>query len=109
MNMTIAINANNSKFNAHFEARAIIQHHTCSVMNCGNYNPMNEDELYDFMLEECAYILTENFLDGRFTPMEYNAIRNELAQIIFELFNPEYKRSSYANYNDGRGIIDDNN
>ena len=49
--------------------------------------PKNERELYDIMLECCSYQLLNDFVDKKFTPMEFNAIRNEIADILHNAFN----------------------
>ena len=76
----------NKNIDINWEARKIIMAHTEGVMNCGCYEPKSNDELCQFMLHECAYILTEEFLEGKYTPMQYNAIRNEVAKILNGIF-----------------------
>lgn len=70
----------------HTTARSIIQEHTAGYMSAANYIPEDAHELWETMINECSYILTEDFLDGKYTPMEYNAIRNELANTINGIF-----------------------
>ena len=69
-------------------ARRIISKHTEATMNCTEYHPENNRELYDIMVGGCAFILTEKFLNGELTPMEYNDVRNELADMLWKLFEP---------------------
>lgn len=76
------------KLNIHQEARRIIKDHTEGFMNGTQYKPDDEDELWETMLSECAFILTEDFLDGKYTPMQYNDIRNEVAEILTNIFTP---------------------
>ena len=38
------------------------------------------------MYSECAFILTEDLLEGKLTPMQYATVRNELGLIIWDLF-----------------------
>lgn len=77
------------KKDINFEARMIIADHTEGMMSCtSSYEPESHMEFWEYMLSECAFILSEKFLDGNYTPMEYNAIRNELAKIINAIFNP---------------------
>lgn len=40
-------------------ARLIISKHPEATMRCTEYHPKNNRELYDIMVEECAFILTE--------------------------------------------------
>lgn len=76
------------KKDINWEARKIIARHTEGVMSCGSPEFESNMELWEFMLSECAFILTEDFLQGKFTPMEYNAIRNEIANILNAIFAP---------------------
>lgn len=58
----------------------VIHEHIASMMHCtGSYEPKDEDELKDFMIDECAQILMDNFKKGEYTPLEFNDIRNALA------------------------------
>ena len=38
------------------------------------------------MTNECAYILTDRLLKKEITLMEYNAIRNELASLLWSIY-----------------------
>lgn len=82
------------------EARRIIKEHTEGFMNGTQYKPEDEDELWETMLSECAFILTEDFLDGKYTPMQYNDIRNEVAEILTRIFTP-------ASYEDMKKSLED--
>ena len=70
-----------------YEARSIIHQHTNAFMSAANYEPESEVELLECMLSECAFILTEDFIKGKYKPMEYNAIRNEIAKILNGIFS----------------------
>lgn len=70
------------------EARNIIIEFTDNIIRSAHYDADNNEELYEFMTEGCAGILTDNFMNGKCSPMEYNAIRNELAKILWDLFEP---------------------
>lgn len=72
--------------NPKFEARNIIAEHTGAYMQSTESRPENNQELYEDMVEGCAFVLTEWFIDGKYTPMEYNAIRNELGKVLWDLF-----------------------
>jgi hypothetical protein len=76
----------NKYIDIHDEAIRIISKHTAGVMSCADYKPENNDELMEFMIDECAYILTKDFLDGKYTPMQYNDIRNEISKTLWKLF-----------------------
>lgn len=69
------------------QAEQIIQEHVHAMMcSTSDYDPKDEDELKDFMLSECAFILTRKLLEGEFTPMEYNAVRNAVTMLIHGFF-----------------------
>lgn len=69
------------------QAEQIIQEHIHAMMcSTSSYDPKDEDELKDFMLSECAYILSRKLLEGEYTPMEYNAVRNAVTALIYGVF-----------------------
>ena len=70
------------------EARKIVADHTEGVMSCGSPEFEDNMELWEFMLSECAFIISEKFLEGKYNPMEYNAVRNKVAYILNKIFNP---------------------
>lgn len=72
--------------NYSLEARNIICNRTEAFIFGHNLECDNNQALYDIMVEECAFILTEKLLDGTYTPMQYNAIRNELAKMLWNVF-----------------------
>lgn len=78
-------------FDANNEAKKIMREHVCAYMSsvCAKYD--SNREMMDDMYEECAFILTEYLLEGKYTPMEYNAIRNELGEMIWKIFEPHVK------------------
>lgn len=82
---------------ASFEAVKIIEQHTQDYMRGASFVPTSAEDLYDKMTEECSHILTTNFLNGRYNPMEYNAIRNEIAKILWNLFRDHMGKSTEAN------------
>lgn len=76
----------NKHIDISWEASKIIMDHTGAFMSGVECNPENEAELYDIMVEECAYLLTTKLLSHEYTPMEYNAIRNELGKQLADVF-----------------------
>lgn len=76
------------------EAEQILHEHTCAVMNCATVEFDNNEDMLAFTIDECGYILTNYLLQGKYTPMQYNAIRNELAQIIWNIFEPHIKQET---------------
>lgn len=73
-------------FDPEWEARDILMKHSEAVMMCGKFDPNGNEELYDFTMSECAYILVTNFIKGKYNQMEFNAVRNELGKLINKLF-----------------------
>lgn len=67
-------------------ARSIVRKHTTFVMTHCESHPESTQELYRDMLEGCASILTEKFLNGELTPMEYNDTSNELYNLLWKVF-----------------------
>ena len=77
----------NHFFDTHLEAIEIISEHTKDYMQSANYTPNDVDELYNTMVEECSRYLTIDFVVGKkYTPMQYNALRNEIALILWDAF-----------------------
>lgn len=67
-------------------ARRIVHEHTEAMMKSIELTTDNYDDLYENMVEGCAFILSEKLLDGKITPMEYNDIRNELCNTLWSIF-----------------------
>jgi hypothetical protein len=74
------------------EAKKILYEHTSAVMHCATMEFESNEAMLDCMIEECGFILTEALLEGKYTPMQYNAIRNELASILWGIFEPHIKK-----------------
>ena len=72
--------------NYNLEARNIICKHTEAIILGASVEYNSNQDLYDFTVEQCAFILTEKLLDGTYTPMQYNAVRNELAKMLWNVF-----------------------
>lgn len=72
--------------NYNLEARNIICKRTEAFIFGINFECDDNQALYNLMVEECAFILTEKLLDGTYTPMQYNAVRNELAKMLWNVF-----------------------
>jgi hypothetical protein len=71
-----------------YEAQSILYAHCEGVMSCATIEFENNRDMLEFMTQECAYILTERLLEGKYTPMQYNAIRNELSALLWGIFEP---------------------
>lgn len=74
--------------NCHHIAVKIIAEHTEAAMSSVKFEPKNNRELYEFMREECAFLLTQRLFDEELTPMEYNEVRNILADALWRIFKP---------------------
>ena len=72
--------------NIDLEARRIISEHTNATIQCTEHKFTTNQELYEYMVDGCAYILTEGLFDGTYTPKEYNDIRNKLATLLWSTF-----------------------
>ena len=82
------------------EVRNIISEHISALMQGSSYNPKSVKQLYDFMIAECSNILTERLINGTYTPMEYNAIRNELASTLWNIFRNDIENDRLKNLPD---------
>ena len=76
----------NNHIDIAWEATNIICKHTEAYMSGTEYKPNDAHELYETMVEQCSYMLTTKFLAKEYTPMQYNAIRNEIANQLFNCF-----------------------
>jgi hypothetical protein len=88
---------NKITINPVFKAHNIIVRATDDMMRSVSPEPANNEELYEYMTEMCSAVLTEDFLDGTYTPMEYNAIRNELAKVLWNIFEPHIQKEHETN------------
>lgn len=80
------MNNNTKHIDASWEASNIIMKHTEAFMSSSSYEPNTEEELYDMMIQECSYLLVLDLLSKKYTPMQYNDIRNELAKQLADVF-----------------------
>ena len=74
------------KEKAMLAAQGILNEHTSAFLQSVIFEPESEMELWEAMTNECAYILTERLLKKEITLMEYNAIRNELANLLWSIY-----------------------
>lgn len=73
------------KEKAKLAAEDILSEHTAAFMQSVILEPKSEMELWEAMVNECAYILTDRLLKKEITLMEYSAIRNELASLLWAI------------------------
>ena len=74
-----------------YEASKIICEYTNGYLQgiIAHYNS-NRDMMED-MYENCAFILTNYLIEGKYTPMQYNEVRNELGKAIWNIFERHIK------------------
>lgn len=68
------------------EAFDILCEHTTAMVSGVHAEYDNTQDMLDCTTEECAYILTSRFAEGKYTPLQYAAVRNELATLLWKLF-----------------------
>ena len=80
-------------FNPEMEAKSILEDHTSAFLNVACHDEdivaMTIDELFEETYDECAYILTQRFLDGEYNIKEYYLVRNALAKLLDQLIQRE--------------------
>ena len=71
------------------QAKLILCEHNAEIMShTSDASFIGVNDMWEFTLSECAFILTEKMLEGKYNPMEFNSIRNELSKLINDLFIP---------------------
>lgn len=81
-------------FDAEQSAKAIIMRHMEGYLQgCYTEYPNNRAMMED-MYRECAFILTNDLLEGKLTPLQVAAVRNVLGSMIWDVFE------SYINAED---------
>jgi hypothetical protein len=69
-----------------YEATKIIREHTEGYLSGCHAEYASNREMMECMLRECAFILTNKLLEGKYTPMQYAAVRNELGSLVWDIF-----------------------
>lgn len=74
-----------------FEANKIICEYTNGYLQgvIAHYDT-NRDMMED-MYDNCAFILTDHLIEGKYTPMQYSEIRNELGKMVWNIFERHIK------------------
>lgn len=71
------------------EARKIFNEANAAIMKAtDNYTIRTAADLWDRMIDEASFILVEKFIQGKYNPMDFNEIRNELTKFINSVFEP---------------------
>ena len=76
------------------EAESILYEHTSAIMSSAHIEFDTNEDMFNFTNEECGFILTKRLLEGKYTPMQYNAVRNELAEMLWSIFGPHIEAES---------------
>jgi hypothetical protein len=71
-----------------YEAQKILCEHTSAVMSSTHIEFETNEAMLEFTIQECGFILTNYLIEGKYTPMQYNAVRNELAPMLWKIFEP---------------------
>ena len=82
--------------NIEWEAKKILYEHTTSCMSCGEVEAKSNEELWEFMVDNCGYMVAENLLSGKYTPMQYIAVCNEVGRLLDEIFNEPINQERLA-------------
>ena len=76
--------------NRHFDAKAqaldILCEHNTAILSGIHCEFNSNQDMLDVTTEECAFILTNRLVEGKYTPMQFNSVRNELAELLWKIF-----------------------
>ena len=80
------------------EASKILHENTNAYMQ-GVYAEYDSNrDMMEDMYNNCAFILTNYFIEGKYTPMQFNAIRNELGKMIWNIFKPHIEKEEKTEF-----------
>lgn len=74
-----------------YEASKILCENTNAYMHSVHAEYESNRDMMEDMYENCAFILTNYLIEGKYTPMQFNAIRNELGKAIWNIFEHHIK------------------
>lgn len=74
-----------------YEASKILYENTNAYMQGVHAEYESNRDMMEDMYENCAFILTNYLIEGKYTPMQYNAVRNELGKMIWSIFERHIK------------------
>lgn len=75
-------------FDAKYKAKEIIMEHMEAYLQGCHAEYDNNRAMMEDMYEQCASILTNHMLEGKLTPLQIAAVRNELISMIWNIFEP---------------------
>lgn len=81
-----------------YEASKIICEHTNAYLQAVHAEYDSNRNMMEDMYENCAFILTNYLIEGKYTPMQFNAIRNELGKMIWNIFKPHIEAEDKAEF-----------
>ena len=72
-------------------AENILAEHTTAYFNVGYdteviLNEMTVEEMHTSIANECGFILSQMWIEGKYSTREYFAIRNEIAKLLDGIF-----------------------
>ena len=79
-------------FNAHEYAKNIFIEHTTAMISGCTTEFEKATELAEYIASEAAYILCDDLFNKKITPMEYNAVRNELTKLLDTIFKDDFEK-----------------
>ena len=74
-----------------YEASKILCENTSAYMQSVHVEYDSNRDMMEDMYANCAFILTNYLIEGKYTPMQFNAIRNELGKAIWNIFERHIK------------------
>lgn len=80
------------------EAFKILCEHNFAVMSCAHCEFESNQEMLESTTSECAFILTTNLVEGKYTPMQFNAVRNALSELLWKIFEPSITAEQEAEH-----------
>lgn len=85
--------SNKKFFNPETEAMSVLADHTRAFLDVycpdEDINAMNTEQLFEETYNECARILAQRFLDGKYNIKEYYLVRNALSKLLDKLVQRE--------------------
>ena len=86
----------NKYFDAKAQALDILCEHNTAILSGIHCEFSSNEDMLDVTTEECAFILTNRLVEGKYTPMQFNAVRNELAELLWKVFGSSVEAEQKA-------------
>lgn len=83
-------------FDPAHEAFKILCEHNNAILSGIHYEFESNQAILDETTEECAFILTTNLVEGKYTPMQFAAVRNALGELLWKVFGPAIEAEEKA-------------